>query len=132
MHVLSPTLFHLYISTPSKHTQVAQLITHADDIIIIATHGNIRLQRHIYNHIYTTSTLGLVKSYNLTLNSDKTICILSTPDPATIQDLINNTILDMHTYPNILGLTLDPKLIDNTTLYNYSKSSLRPSGANTK
>ena len=63
---------------------------------------------------------------------DKTIVI---PDPAEYNTRLNlqlnNTILDMHTHPKILGLTL---IINSTQQTNQtkqlnSKTSLRPSGA---
>ena len=55
---------------------------------------------------------------NLTLNPEKTTSTLFTPDPAEYTsnlDLkINNTALPMATHPEVMGLTLDPKLAYST------------------
>ena len=49
-------------------------------------------------------------------------CTLFTPDPAEYKsnpDLkINNTALHMATHPNVLGLSLDPKLTYRTHIHN--------------
>ena len=61
---------------------------------------------------------------NLTLNPDKTTCTLFTPDPADYRSNLNiktnNTALPMATHPNVLDLTIDPKLTYSTHIHNIS------------
>ena len=68
--------------------------------------------------------------FNLTLNPDKTTCILFILYPAEYksnQDIkINNTALHMAMHPKVLGLTLDPKLTYSTHLHNISVQAHKP------
>ena len=65
--------------------------------------------------------LAWTKQNNLMLNPDKTTCTLFTPDPAeytsNLELKIDNNALPMATHPNVLGLTLDPKL---AYIHNFS------------
>ena len=95
-------------------------MAYADDIPITYTH------KHEFGQdIHTT-----IQQNNLTLNPDKTTCTLFTTDPAEYKsnlDLkINNTALPMATHPNVLGLTLDPKLAYNTHINNISVQAHQP------
>ena len=86
--------------------------------------------RHTYNHTYIKFFLAWTKQINLTLNPDKSTCILFTPDPAEYKrnlDLkINNTALHMAMHPKVLGLTLDPKLTCSTHIHNISVQAHKP------
>ena len=103
------------------------------------------LRRWHHHHIYTHTSTSAVKIYiqpyihkvfswtkhnNLTLNPDKTTCTLFTPDPAeykrNLNLKINNTTLPMATHPNLLGLTLDPKLTYSTHIHNISVHAHKP------
>ena len=73
---------------------------------------------------YLHKVFAWTKQNNLTLNPDKTTCTLFMPDPAEYKsnlDLkIHNIALTMATHPNVLGLTIDPKLTYSTHIHNIS------------
>ena len=77
-----------------------------------------------YIQPYLHKVFAVTKPNNLTLNPDKTTCILFTLDSAEYTsnlDLkINNTALPMATHPKVMGLTLDPKLTYSTHIHNIS------------
>ena len=94
-------------------------------------HTQARVQkRNTYHHTYIHKVFVRTKHNNLTLNPDKTICTLFTPDPAEYKsnlDLkIDNTVLPMAMYPKVLGLTLDPKLAYSTHIHNISVQAYNP------
>ena len=86
-----------------------------------------------YNITFTTTNSGPNgnnKQNNPTLNPNKTTCTLFTPDPAgytsNLDLKIYNTALHMATHPNVLGLTLCPKLTYCTQIHNISKHARKP------
>ena len=62
---------------------------------------------------------------NLIFYSDITTCTLFIPDPVEhnirLNLYINNIIVDMHSHPKTLGLTLDPKLTNITLISRQPK-----------
>ena len=93
-------------------------------------HTQVRVQpRNTYNHTYIQFLPGQNKTTYL-LNPDKTTCTLFTPDPAeytsNLDLTINNKALPMATHPNVLGLTLDPKLTYSTHIHNISVQAHKP------
>ena len=88
-------------------------------------------RNHTSKHCkYLHKVFAWTKQNNLLLNPDKTTCTLFTPDSAEYKsnlDLtINNKALPMATHPKVLGLTLDPKLIYSTHIYNISVQAHKP------
>ena len=77
-----------------------------------------------YIQPYLHNVFAWTKQHNLTLNQDKTICTLYTPDPAEYKsnlDLkINDTALPIATHQKVLGLTLYTKLTYSTHIHNIS------------
>ena len=117
--VLSPTLFNIYTADiPLPRTPV-QVMSYVYDITITSTHtGTSAVKKYIQQYQHKV----FVWTNNITLNADKTTCTLITPDPAvytsTLDLKINNTALPMATHPDVLGLTLDPKLTYSTHIHN--------------
>ena len=117
--VLSPTLFNIYTSDLPPSRPPVQLMAYADDITITSTHTSTSTaKKYIQPYIHTV--FAWTNQNNLTLNQDKTICTLFTPDPAEYKSnlglKINNTALPMATHPKVLGLTLDAKLTYSTPI----------------
>ena len=71
-------------------------MAYAADITITSTHTSTSAAKK-YIQPYLHKTFAWTKQNNLTLNPDKTICTLFTPDPAEYK--INNTALPMATRP---------------------------------
>ena len=108
---LAHALQHIHL----RHPTTTRLQLTADDITITAPHTDINIAKANIQP-YLQDVLKWTKDNNLLLNTDKTTCILLTPDPAEnntqLRLLIDNT-LPMTTHPKILGLILDPKLTYN-------------------
>ena len=83
-----------------------------------------------YIQPYLQKVLAWTKQNNLIQNPDKTTCTLFTPDPAEYTrnlDLkIHNNALPMAMHPEVLGLTLDPKLTYSTHIHNISEHAHKP------
>ena len=119
--VLSPTRFNIYTTTILPPRAPFQVMAYADNITITSTHTNTSSAKE-YIQPYLHKVFAWTKQNNLTLNPEQTSCILFTTDPTEYKnnlDLkINNTTLPMATHPNVLGLTLDPKLTNSTQIHN--------------
>ena len=92
------------------------------------SHPHAQVQQiNIYNHTYIKFLPGQNK---LILNPDKTTCTMFMPDPAeytsNLDIKIQNNALPMATHPNVLGLTLDPKLTYSTHIHNISVQTHNP------
>ena len=93
-------------------------------------HTQVRVQpRNTYNHTYT-KFFAWTKQNTLLLNPDKTTCTLFTQNPAeytsNLDLTINNKALPMATHPNVLGLTLNPKLTYSIHIHNISVQAHKP------
>ena len=95
-------------------------------------HTQVQVQpRNTYNHTYI-QFFAWTKQNNLLLklNPDKTTCTLFTPDPSeytsNLDLTINNKALPMAMHPEVLGLTLDPKLTYSTHIHNMSVQAHKP------
>ena len=104
-------------------------MAYVDDITITSTHTRMSTAK-IYIQAYLHKKNSWTKQNSLTLNPDKTNFTLFTPDPAEYKsnlDLkINITALPMATHPNVLDLTLDPKLTYSTHIHNISVQAHTP------
>ena len=131
--VLSPTLFNIYSADIPPPRPPVQVIAYADDITMTSTHTSMRSAKK-YIQPYLHKVFAWTKHNNYTLNQDKTICTLFTPDPAEYKsnlDLkINNTslpmTLPMEMHSNVLSLTLYPKLTYSTHIHNISVQAHKP------
>ena len=86
-----------------KHTQ---LITCADDITIIASHSNTQtLKAQIQPYLHSTHAWTKQSQTQLKQNVSYTFVLM------ILRNITH--IPDMHTHPNILSLTLDPKFTYN-------------------
>ena len=128
--VLSPTLFNIYNEDIPPSRVPVQVMAYADDITITSTHTSTSadktyIQRYL-NKVFCLDKINL----NLTLNPDKTTCTLFTPDPAdytsNLHLKINNTALPMAMHPQVLGLTLHPKLTYSTHIHTISVQAHKP------
>ena len=113
--VLSPTLFNIYTSDLPPPSAPVQVMAYANDI----TSTQARMPpRNTYNHTYITK-----QSHANNLHSVHTgPCRISNNLDLTI----NNKALPMATHPNVLGLTLDPKLTYSTHIHNISVQAHKP------
>ena len=104
-------------------------MAYADDTTIKSTHTSTSAAKK-YIQQYLQKVFARTKQNNHILNPDKTTCTLFTPDPAEYTsnlDLkIHNNTLHMAMHPNVLGLTLDPKLTYNTHIHNISVHAHKP------
>ena len=104
-------------------------MAYADDITITSTHTSTSAAMK-YIQPYLHKVFAWTKQNNVTLNRDKTICTLFTPDPTEYKsnlDLkINNTVLRIASHPEVLGLTLDRKLTYSTHIHNISVQAHTP------
>ena len=111
--VLSPTLFNIYTADIPQPPPGTKLVTYADDITIMSSH---RHPQTAQNQVqpYLDQIHDWTTNNQLTLNPNKTMTTLFTPDPAeyslTLDLKIDNTTLPTVRNPKILGLTFDPKL----------------------
>ena len=99
--VLLPTLFNIYTADIPPPRAPVQVMAYADDITITYTHTSTSAAKS-YIQPYLHKVFTWTKQNNLTLNPDKTICTLFTPDPAEYKSnlnlKINNTALRMATH----------------------------------
>ena len=127
--VLSPTLLNIYTADIPPPRAPVQVMAYAYDIPITYTHISTSAANK-YMQSYLHKVFAWTKQNNLTLNPDKTTCTLFTTDPAeyksTLDLKINNTAIPMATHPNVLGLTLDPKLTYSTHIHNISLQAHTP------
>ena len=101
-----------------------------EDDIQSHLHTQARMQQiNIYKHTYIKFFVWTNQN-NVTLNPNKTTCILFTPDHAeytsNLDPKINNTALHMPTHPKFLRRTLDPKLTYSTHIHNISVHAQTP------
>ena len=96
-------------------------MAYADNITITSTSTSAAKK---YIQPYLHKVFVWTKQNSITLKPDKTTCTLFTPDHAEYKSnldfKINNTALPMATHPNVLGITLDPKLTYSTHIHNSS------------
>ena len=127
--VLSPTLFNIYTSDLPQPSAPDQVMAYADDITITSTQANTTAANK-YIQPYLHKVFAWTKQNNLILNQYKSTCTLFTPDNAEYTsnlDLkIHNNALPMATYPNVLVLTLVPKLTYSTHIHNISVHAHTP------
>ena len=112
-------------------------MAYADDIIFISTHthkyeGSKKyIQPYLYTvFAWTKQPPTKSRQNNLLQNPDKTTSTLFTPDlveyTSNLDLTINNKALPIATYPKVLGLTLDPKLIYSTHIHNITVQVHKP------
>ena len=92
-------------------------------------HTQVRVQpRNTYNHTYTKFLPGQNKTSSYSIQTKQlALCSHQTPEYTSNLDLtINNKALPMATHPNVLGLTLDPKLTYSTHIHNISVQAHKP------
>ena len=127
-HYLTYTLPHL----PAPRLPV-QVRSYADDITITSTPTSMRAAKK-YIQPCLHIVFGLTKHNNITPNLDKTTGTLFTPNITEFKnhlDLkINNTALSMARHPEVLGLTLYPKLSIQHTLSQHLITRIQTSTNN--
>ena len=127
--VLSPTLFNIYTSDLPSQSAPVHVIAYADDITITSTHTSTSAAKK-YIQPYLHKKFAWTKQNNPLLNPDKTTCTLFTPDPAEYTSnlglTINDKALPMAMHPNVLGLTLDPKLTYSTHIHTIPVQAHKP------
>ena len=100
---------------------------YADDITI--THTSMSAARK-YIQPCLHKVYDWAQHNSLIVNPDKTTCTLFTQDPAEYNSYlglkINNKALPMALCPNVLGLTLDPKLKYNANIQNIATHAQKP------
>ena len=131
---------HSHRPLHNHHNRNKTSMRHIHTFIVsmhLATSGNNKIVRTHPQHInkkyiqpYLHKVFAWTKQNTLLLNPDKTTCTLFTPDPAeytsNLDLTINNKALPMATHPNVLGLTLDPKLTYSTHIHNISVQAHKP------
>ena len=119
--VFSPILFNIFNSDLPPPRVPVQVMAYVDDITITSTHPSTSAAKKCIQP-YIHKVFAWTNHNNLTLNPDKTIFTIVTPDPAEyLSNLvlkIKNVALPMSTHPKVLGLTLDPKLTYSTHIHN--------------
>src|SRR5206468_4180703 len=111
--VLSPTLFHLYMSDTPIPPENVQIEIFTDDMNTLSSNNEVsiaeqNLQPYL-NEIYTWT-----QKNDLQLNATKPSATLFTTDPSECSKTLSLTINDIQIptvkHPKILGVTFDPKL----------------------
>ena len=104
-------------------------MSYADNITITSTHRSTSAAKKCIQP-YIDNVFAWTKHNNITLNPDETTCTLFTPDPteykSNIDVKINNAALPLATHPNVLGLTLAPKLTYSTHIHHITVHAHRP------
>ena len=117
---LSHTLQHIDI----RHTTTISTTTTDITITYIHTRKN-AAKSCIQVQLYLQQIHIWIKNYML--NPDKTACTLFTSDPAEYNTKlhlqIDHTTLHMNVHPDILGVTLYPKLTCNTDIVNIATNA---------
>ena len=134
---LGPLIFMLFCNNLKLHLDYLQSIQFADDSTLLKSHKNLRYLTFCIEH-----DLELVQDWfnanKLTLNVDKTVCMVFSPrqiDTSDLRIVLSNTTLPVVPCSKFLGLWLDSKLnwkenIRILTTRLYSRISLLQKGKN--
>ena len=121
--VLLPTLFNIFTADIIPPRAPAQVIVYVDNLTITYAHTSTSAVKK-YIQLYLHNVFALTKQNNLTVNPNKTTCMLFNPYPAEYKSnlylKLNNTSFPMATHPKCICLTLDPKLTYSTHIPNIS------------
>ena len=93
--VLSSTLFNIYTADIPPPRTRGQVMDYADDITITSTHTSTNTAKK-YIQLYLHKIVAWTKQNNPTLNPDKTICTLFTPDPAEYKSNLDPKQTTLH------------------------------------
>ena len=112
--VLSPQLFNIYMADmpqPEEGLDIV-LVVYADDVTLLISHEQTS-EAEARAQTYLDRITAWLKENHLLL-ADKTQVSLFSPDPAEFDKNLNikidGTTLETKKYPEVLGLTFDPKL----------------------
>ena len=109
---LGPLLFLLFNNDLYKNLDLCKAILFADDTTIYKSHWNITYLKWCIEEDFR-SIIEWFKSNKLTLNLEKTVCMLFSPGSSTPQLKLNptgNTEIPQVTHTKFLGIWLDEKL----------------------
>ena len=120
-------LLIIYTSDLPPPSAPVQVMAYADDITITSTHtstsaANKYIQPYLHKFFSRAKQNKTTKNYIQT--KQLALCSRLAEYASNLDLKINNNALPMATHPNVLGLTLDPKLTYSRTLVGLSQFSI--------